>query len=388
MTTDTRFRQVHDYARHSGFLTGFPNFHQADYGQGVVYGTKLVPENSGEYRDVPRTQLGSNLARQNVGDMVRAANSYAQANGYAGALPTFHEADHGNGVVYGLVLYDSPSAEFRDVPATELGNPDLKDVGATFRSANDYAGRQGYSAGFPTFHQANYGDGRGVVRGVVLLRQGATDALDVPQTVLERYAPETAPQRSGGSGGFYVPRWFKQIRHYARRNGFAGGFPTFRERPRYQAFVEYEFQLLPGSVARHIILMEVSLGSLPDNAVSNAGGQLSRAVSDYAAQNGLTGAFPSFTEGDFYSRRDYGVTLISQRAFQRDVPAYILGNVDVDNVREMYYEANQYATRHGFAAAVPTFHQANYGGTVVRGLVLFDPGATEARWLTIPELRA
>lgn len=388
MATDTRFRQAHDYARHSGYLTGFPNFHQADYGRGVVFGTMLVRNGTAEYREVLRSQLGTSLSRQNVPDMMRAATSYAQANGYVGGLPTFHEANYGNGLVYGLFLYDSPSAEFRDVPTTELGDPDLADVGATFRAAHDYAIRKGYSAGFPTFHRANYGDGRGAVSGVVLLKQGATDPLDIPRSVLERYAPETAPRPSGRPRTSDESTRFKQIHHYARRNGFVGGFPTYRQRPRYQVFVEYEYELLQSPVARHDILQESMLGPLPHNAVYNAGGTLSRAVSDYAARVGLPGAFPSFTEGDFYSEQDYGVNLIRQRVTHRDVPSYILGNVHVDNVRKMYYEANEYAARHGFAAAVPTFHQANYGGTVVYGLLLFHPGATERRWLTVSELRS
>src|SRR4051794_39468191 len=33
---DRRFREAHDYAGWHGFATGWPNFHQADYGDGVV----------------------------------------------------------------------------------------------------------------------------------------------------------------------------------------------------------------------------------------------------------------------------------------------------------------------------------------------------------------
>jgi len=35
---DRRFRLVNDYASGRGFVSGFPNFHEADYGQGVVGG--------------------------------------------------------------------------------------------------------------------------------------------------------------------------------------------------------------------------------------------------------------------------------------------------------------------------------------------------------------
>jgi hypothetical protein len=47
MSDDHRFREVNDYA-------GFPNFHEADYGKGMVYGTILLRDTEAEWRDVPR----------------------------------------------------------------------------------------------------------------------------------------------------------------------------------------------------------------------------------------------------------------------------------------------------------------------------------------------
>ncbi|MBW7897982.1 hypothetical protein B188_08760 [Candidatus Brocadiaceae bacterium B188] len=58
MADDRRFREVNDYAECHGFFSGFPNFHEADYGSGVVYGTILLRDTEAEWRDVPRTEYG------------------------------------------------------------------------------------------------------------------------------------------------------------------------------------------------------------------------------------------------------------------------------------------------------------------------------------------
>jgi hypothetical protein len=52
---------------------------------------------------------------------MRAANDYASANGFAAGVPTFHQADYGQGVVYGINLLSSTSVEWRDVWADVYG---------------------------------------------------------------------------------------------------------------------------------------------------------------------------------------------------------------------------------------------------------------------------
>ena len=54
--------------------------------------------------------------------------------------------------------------------AGELGNPPRHDVGARFRAINDWAGTNGYFAGYPNFHEADYG--QGTVYGTILLKSG------------------------------------------------------------------------------------------------------------------------------------------------------------------------------------------------------------------------
>ncbi|MGP3788506.1 hypothetical protein [Paenibacillus sp. 1A_MP2] len=40
-----------------GYIAGFPNFHQADYGEGVVFGTNLIKGEAGGLREVPLSAL-------------------------------------------------------------------------------------------------------------------------------------------------------------------------------------------------------------------------------------------------------------------------------------------------------------------------------------------
>ena len=179
-----RFTQTNDYAWAHRFLSGFPNFHQADYGQGVVFGTLLLGGDAAEWRDVPAAQLG-NPPIHDVGARFRATNDYASRNGFVGGFPNFHHANYGQGTVYGTILIKRGAATWRDVPAAQLGNPPPNDVGARFRATNDWAVRNGFAAGFPNFHQANYG--QGTVYGTILLHHGRVQWRDVFADVMGMY---------------------------------------------------------------------------------------------------------------------------------------------------------------------------------------------------------
>ncbi len=171
-------------------MAGFPNFHEADYGDGVVYGTVFLTDSEVEWRDVPRSEYGV-FHIEDIPAMFRAANDYADRQGYAAAFPNFHQADHGNGVVYGTFLIKDGVTEWRDVPRDELGVYHIEDVGGMMRAANDYAARNGFSAGFPTFHQADHGNG--VVCGIVLFKPGRSVWRDVPADLLSMYSRPPTP---------------------------------------------------------------------------------------------------------------------------------------------------------------------------------------------------
>jgi hypothetical protein len=182
---DTRFRQTNDWAGWHGFAAAWPNFHQADYGDGVVDGTHMLRGADVEWRDVPRATYG-NVNVDDIPGMFRAANDYAVTQGFAAGLPTFHQANYGNGVVYGTTLVKPGRIDFRDVPAATLGVFDRNDVPAMMRAAASYATANGYAAAFPTFHEANYG--AGLVFGLILFHEGVAAWRDVPADLLAKYS--------------------------------------------------------------------------------------------------------------------------------------------------------------------------------------------------------
>ena len=49
------------------------------------------------------------------------AGRYAASQGFAAGMPTGHVANYGQGPVCGVLLFPAGTAEWRDIPATELG---------------------------------------------------------------------------------------------------------------------------------------------------------------------------------------------------------------------------------------------------------------------------
>ncbi len=172
-----RFRATYNFSVSKGYRGGFPNFHKADHGDGIVYGTILLNSNFAEWRNVSAEELGNPT---DIGDRFRAVNTYAGSHGFIGGFPNFHQADYGNGVVYGVILLKTGTGDQRDVSAEELGNP--TDIGDRFRAVHNYANSKGFSAAFPNFHQADHGNG--TVYGTILINNTAADRKDIEASVL------------------------------------------------------------------------------------------------------------------------------------------------------------------------------------------------------------
>ncbi len=179
----TAFRHRSDVAykeRHvSQFIKivgAYPNFHEARQGINTVGGTIFLYSTSAQWQDVPVSELG-NPPLEDFGARMRATQNYAVRNGYIGGFPNFYQADYGKGIVCGTVLIGSGGADWRDVPIAELGNPPLDDIRARMTSAHDYAFRNGYLGGFPTFYHAETSSG--IVCGIVLIKKEAGEWRDV-----------------------------------------------------------------------------------------------------------------------------------------------------------------------------------------------------------------
>ncbi|ALS09867.1 hypothetical protein ABE82_25960 (plasmid) [Paenibacillus peoriae] len=120
MDFDLRFRLMDRYAGLNGFGGAFPNFHQANYGNGVVFGVKLIKPEIVEMRSVLVSELGDPPDNES---RFRAIHDYANRNDYGTGFPNFHQAKSGDGVVYEVVLFKPEAVEIRDVLVSELDPP-------------------------------------------------------------------------------------------------------------------------------------------------------------------------------------------------------------------------------------------------------------------------
>lgn len=167
----SQLRCANKYASEHNFLGAYPNFHHA-YKPALVFGTIFINKYAGEWKDIKANDIG-NPATPDA--RFRAVNDYAAKNGFLGALPNFFEADYGQGKVYGTIFIKKDAGEWRDIKASELGNPQTMEE--RFRAINDYATRNGFLSGFPNFHEAN--NGQGTVYGAVLLKRTAGEWQDI-----------------------------------------------------------------------------------------------------------------------------------------------------------------------------------------------------------------
>lgn len=170
------FQRSSQLATKEKFVGAYPNFHEIKQGNNIVGGTIFLKYTAADWMDVPLLSLG-NVSLDDFAARMRATTNYAVQNGYIGGFLNGYNADFGKGMVCGTILLKPGSADWRDVPLAELGNPALDDIGARMRSANDYAARNGYLGGFPTFHHANYG--KGIVCGIILIKRDAGEWRDV-----------------------------------------------------------------------------------------------------------------------------------------------------------------------------------------------------------------
>lgn len=154
----------------------YPNFHEVRKDNNLIGGTIFLNYSAADWMDVPLSDLG-NAPLEDFAARMRATTNYAVQHGYIGGFPNGFNTDYGKGMVCGTILIKPGSADWRDVPLAELGNPALDDIGARMRSANDYAARNGYLSGFPTFHHADYG--KGIVCGLILIKRDAGEWRDV-----------------------------------------------------------------------------------------------------------------------------------------------------------------------------------------------------------------
>lgn len=125
---------MNDYSAANGFAAGFQNFHQADYGEGIVLGCILI-RGGVEWRDVPAAELGNPAG---MAPRFRTVHDYTYNKGFVGGIPNFHEANYGQGIVYGCLPLKGDIAEWRDIPVSDFCalNARLNDASFRYQSAH------------------------------------------------------------------------------------------------------------------------------------------------------------------------------------------------------------------------------------------------------------
>jgi hypothetical protein len=176
LSTTLKTDQRNSNIKQVKFAGAYPNFHEANKGNNIVGATVFLKATAAQWQDVLLKDLG-NPQLDDFAARMRATQKYAVQNGYVGGFPTFHSFDHGKGIVCGTVLIGHGGADWRNVPLSDLGNPPLDDIRARMISANNYAVKNGYLSGFPTFDQADYG--KGIVCGIILIKREAGKSRDV-----------------------------------------------------------------------------------------------------------------------------------------------------------------------------------------------------------------
>ena len=109
-------------ARKGPWLDGWPSFAWANYGNGPVWGTYLLPNVPwAHFQDIPVRELPrpASMIPAELGQLMWGVTRWAVAHGFKGALPTCEMQDYhdGRGVVYGAVLFHNGCPlDGRDVP--------------------------------------------------------------------------------------------------------------------------------------------------------------------------------------------------------------------------------------------------------------------------------
>jgi WD40 repeat protein len=148
---------VHDYARRSGFVTGYPTFHRSRNPEAATVQTVLLKNPGAKMIRISLDEFceAFSFARSTSQDvftrLLQAADSWFTEKGYAGALPSFFaETRAGNSPEFEIAVLSGEHYGRREIALREL--QDLNDAESLFRQVHLWAVKSGFVSGFPTFH--------------------------------------------------------------------------------------------------------------------------------------------------------------------------------------------------------------------------------------------
>jgi hypothetical protein len=296
----------------------------------------------------------------------RMVQDYAAKNGFVGGIPTFYTANYPQRV-FGVLLLSAATCDWRDVPASQLKIAAPGDFAARMRAVQDYAVHWGYVGAVPTFMQ-NIANGE-TVYGTLLLKQAVVQRVDVAASALKAPADNDIGGRFRASGT------------YATSQHSIGGCPTFYQASRkiigpHGPLTETVYGTLlfpPGSAERRdVAAAELDQPSLDDPAALIAKFQ------GYAVRNGFVGAIPTFFQADLGPGLVCGSVLVGAGAQFRDVAKEDLKINGLASDDDRLRAVQDYAKANGFVAGFPTYYQADRDGTIFFGTVLL--ANTVAQW--------
>jgi len=130
-------------------------------------------------------------------------------------------------------------------------------------------------------------------------------------------------------------------------------------------------------IAQETVWRDVPANELNGVAVSDLQGRMRESMA-YANRYGFGAGVPTFENGEKNGQIVYGTVLFPKRYVEfKDIPQSELGNVDLNNFQERVRQSMTWASNHGYAAGIPTFHHANHRSGMVCGTILFKAGSTE-----------
>jgi WD40 repeat protein len=149
---------VHDYARRSGFVTGYPTFHRGHDGEAATAQIVLLKDPGARMIRVSLDEFceAFSFSRSTSQDvftrLLQTADSWFTDKGYHGALPSFF-AEHsaGNLPQFEIALLSGEHCQRREMALNDVKNP--SDVESVFREVHSWAVKSGFFSGFPTFQQ-------------------------------------------------------------------------------------------------------------------------------------------------------------------------------------------------------------------------------------------
>src|SRR5687767_14887219 len=113
-----------------------------------------------------------------IRDRLRKSQTFAKAQGFVAGFLTFYEGDQEVKIANGVILFNSNCCKVENIPANELGEPDESDISGRFQAITEYALRNGFAAGFPTFRETIR---RGnLTYGAVLIDSSVAESREIP----------------------------------------------------------------------------------------------------------------------------------------------------------------------------------------------------------------